>query len=358
MATKTQSFSWRSKSVVENKAECEFAIENFSKGKWKNGTWVQSSEFKSGDGETEQKWCVFAYPNGEEEEEVGYLSLYLTNVNSKEDNEVNYDLWLCGPNAKKYQVYSTHYVFTKGDPGHGLAKFVSLAALKKDAAELLPGDRLTIGCRVTHRLTVTFNEGGAKRLCDRSEELGELQSLRSLRESAEFSDVTITASGTVFKAHKCVLAARSPVLAAMFRPKQQRGRKRKRQPVQLPCGDVEASDVDAADMERFLAAIYAPGSVDVETNTRGLLHLADKYGVSYLKSLCEDTLIETLSQENVAELLLLAHTHNAENLKKLAMDYIIRHRKEVTATAGWAAAKTANGALLSQVMLDAVERAQ
>ena len=46
--------------------------------------------------------------------------------------------------------------------------------------------------------------------CTLSSDLG------SLQDRGTFSDVTLSVSGRVFKAHKALLAARSPVFSAMF----------------------------------------------------------------------------------------------------------------------------------------------
>ncbi|KAG7266182.1 hypothetical protein CRUP_011413 [Coryphaenoides rupestris] len=55
-----------------------------------------------------------------------------------------------------------------------------------------------------------------------------------------------------------------------------------------------------------------------------LLAAADKYALERLKVMCEEALCNSLSVENVADTLILADLHSAEQLKAQAIDFINR----------------------------------
>ena len=90
--------------------------------------------------------------------------------------------------------------------------------LLDEANGLLPDDKLTIFCEVSVVADSVNISGQSNAVqfkvpeCRLSEDLG------ALFESQKFSDVTLVAvvPGKEYQAHKAVLAARSPVFAAMF----------------------------------------------------------------------------------------------------------------------------------------------
>ena len=66
-----------------------------------------------------------------------------------------------------------------------------------------------------------------------------------------------------------------------------------------------------------------------------VLGIADAYSIDNLKSLCENTLIHNVSNENVATLLIDGHTYSSQNLKKFCMNYIMKNFSDVKATKGF-----------------------
>ena len=67
----------------------------------------------------------------------------------------------------------------------------------------------------------------------------------------------------------------------------------------------------------------------------GLLNAAEKYQLGRLKAMCEQQMNYGLEVENAAETLVLAHTYRADQLKKNALMYIVKHRNEVRETKDW-----------------------
>ncbi len=92
-----------------------------------------------------------------------------------------------------------------------------------------------------------------------------------------------------------------------------------------------------ADMLRF---IYTGKAPNLETMAADLLAAADKYALDRLKVMCEEALCNSLTVENVSEVLILADLHSAEQLKAQAIDFINTHHvTDVMETAGWKQAR-------------------
>ena len=140
----------------------------------------------------------------------------------------------------------------------------------------------------------------------------------------EFSDVTVIAGDQEIPAHKALLAAKSPVFAAMFRSKMKEEQTNR---ITIP----EKASV----FEELLRFIYAGEVKKLEINAEGLLPAADKYGIDQLKSLCELELVDQLNASNALQRLVLADLHGASHLKCEAIQVINSYASEVTQTEEW-----------------------
>ena len=98
--------------------------------------------------------------------------------------------------------------------------------------------------------------------CRLSDDLGQLF------ESQRSSDVTLSVGGREFQAHKALLAARSPVFAAMFEHEMEE-RKHNR---------VDITDVDHEVLREMLRFIYTGKTNNLEKMADDLLAAADKVG--------------------------------------------------------------------------------
>ena len=67
----------------------------------------------------------------------------------------------------------------------------------------------------------------------------------------------------------------------------------------------------------------------------GLLMAADKYLIDQLKTQCQAALTETVTVENCCQLLALADSYSASQLKTVATRFVIQHPAEVSTTVGW-----------------------
>ncbi|XP_044731587.1 speckle-type POZ protein B-like [Chrysoperla carnea] len=146
-----------------------------------------------------------------------------------------------------------------------------------------------------------------------------------LFETKKFSDAILSvADGREVQVHKYILAARSPVFAAMFEHEMK----------ELKDNHVKIIDVDYEILHELLQFIYTGKVENLEIMADELLAAADKYDLQRLKLLCEKELCENLSTENAAEILQLADLHGADQLKTQTIDFI-NANPDVMDTIGW-----------------------
>jgi len=125
------------------------------------------------------------------------------------------------------------------------------------------------------------------------------------------SDVVIICGGEKFKAHRAVLAARSPVFEAMFTHEM----------AEKSSGQVKIPNFKSNEMRDFLHFLYHAKLESFEHSVK-LLDLADKYQVATLKELCVDHLMSQVTKDNAMEMLQLANLHNSDSLKGKAFGII------------------------------------
>ncbi len=85
---------------------------------------------------------------------------------------------------------------------------------------------------------------------------------------------------------------------------------------------VEITDFDDEVVKGMLEYIYTGETELMSERAPDLLQAAEKYDLAGLKEDCEYAMAENLHVENAAEILVLAHLHNANLLKPRVIDYI------------------------------------
>ncbi|XP_065224450.1 speckle-type POZ protein-like [Planococcus citri] len=147
-------------------------------------------------------------------------------------------------------------------------------------------------------------------------------------ENPEFADVVFITNGSNYPAHKSILAARSPVFAAMFRRKDTKNGKLKK--IQIT-----VNNMDEEVLRAMLRYIYTGKCENFEKLADKLFVAAAKYGLKGLQKICEETLCETLSVKNAARLLVFAEEHHADKLKSRVKEVLangLRARQLKTAS--------------------------
>lgn len=303
-----------------------WTINNFSFCREEMGEVLKSSTFSAGAND-KLKWCLRVNPKGLDEESKDYLSLYLLLVSCNK-SEVRAKFKFSILNAKREETKAMEsqraYRFVQGKDW-GFKKFIRRDFLLDEANGLLPDDKLTLFCEVSVVADSVNISGQSNAVQFKVPECRLADDLGLLFENQRFSDVTLCVNGRDFQAHKAILAARSPVFAAMFEHEMEE-RKHNR---------VEISDVDHEVFREMLRFIYTGKAANLERMADDLLAAADKYALERLKVMCEEALCTNLSTENSAEVLILADLHSADQLKAQAIDFINTHATDVMETAGW-----------------------
>jgi speckle-type POZ protein len=112
-----------------------------------------------------------------------------------------------------------------------------------------------------------------------------------------FVDFTLKSSdGDILKAHKSVLAARSPVFFAMLKSDMQEASE----------SIVSVPDINAKVLKELLRFIYSGAVENLDEVSRELIYAAEKYQIEYLKQICIKSIVASMKKENVAESLLIS----------------------------------------------------
>ncbi|XP_052580057.1 speckle-type POZ protein-like isoform X3 [Peromyscus californicus insignis] len=266
--------SWCYTQVKVVKFSYMWTINNFSFCREEMGEVLKSSTFSSGPND-KMKWCLRVNPKGLDDESKDYLSLYLLLVSCPK-SEVRAKFKFSLLNAKREETKAMEsqraYRFVQGKDW-GFKKFIRRDFLLDEANGLLPDDKLTLFCEVSVVQDSVNVSGHTNTNTLKVPECRLAEDLGNLWENTRFTDCCFFVRGKEFKAHKSVLAARSPVFNAMFEH----------------------------EMEE-----------------------CKKYALERLKVMCEEALCSSLSVENVADTLVLADLHSAEQLKAQAIDFINR----------------------------------
>ncbi|KAL6659215.1 hypothetical protein ACP70R_003255 [Stipagrostis hirtigluma subsp. patula] len=163
-----------------------------------------------------------------------------------------------------------------------------------------------------------------------------MEQIAKLYATKDGADVTYSIRGQLFRAHKFILAMRSPVFKAELY-----GGTTMESSTSQP---IEVQDVDPDVFQNLLFYIYtddtwpSSGSQgDQEAMTCDLLVAAGRYGVERLKLLCEHELSKTLNVGNVAKMLSFAADQHCELLKDACIEFMATsdRMKEVVASQGY-----------------------
>ncbi|XP_049798388.1 uncharacterized protein LOC126232122 [Schistocerca nitens] len=151
------------------------------------------------------------------------------------------------------------------------------------------------------------------------------EALAALVDGGEDALVTLVAGETRVAAHRAVLAAASPVFAAMFAHDM----------LEASSGQVSIDDVEGPVLRLLVAYTYTLQAPQLPDTAPQLLSAADKYGLSVLKAACERQLISQLAVETAAATAVTAVRHSCPDATRAAVAFIKDHL-QVMATRGWA----------------------
>jgi speckle-type POZ protein len=105
-----------------------------------------------------------------------------------------------------------------------------------------------------------------------------------------------SSDGEVLKAHKFILAARSPVLFAMVTSDMKEAQER----------IAMILDFNAKVLKELLRFIYSGVVENLDEIARKLIYAAEKYQFEDLKQMCIASIVSSMTKESVAESLLIS----------------------------------------------------
>lgn len=202
-------------------------------------------------------------------------------------------------------------LFTRSETEFGFSEFVERSHLFNEANKLLHQDRLVIVCDVsyikkTDIVNILAPPFSTLLENPQSQSAGAgLEGTETLFMDEEFADVTLCINGKSYRAHKVILATRSPVFKAILRTDM----------IEKKSNCIAINDIEESVFIEMLRYMYTGKVEKLETVVSGLLEAADKYDLEKLKIICETELLKDLSQQNALDLLMLADRYNAKNLK-------------------------------------------
>jgi speckle-type POZ protein len=129
-----------------------------------------------------------------------------------------------------------------------------------------------------------------------------------------------------FRAHKCILAARSPVFKAMFNYRLKENLTNK-----LIIEDCKPDVVKA--MLKYIYTAYLPD--DIRTIAIDLYIAAEKYFIESLKIKCREYLVENLNIDSSIQVYILSEFYNDSMLRKQSLKFISENIDKVTQNSDW-----------------------
>ena len=271
------------------------------------------------------------------------------------DLDVKYDFSVLKSDSTCWgRIGNTFKKFCPDQNSWGYGKAFSKAKLLEKQNELLPNGCLTIVCNLEIFYSDRTTQGKKRPKLDFSPvteqpvKLGD--QLSEAFTNGEFSDVTLVCGEKQFPCHKFILSARSDVFKAMFsheNTKEGQTNTVSFHPDLITYFEsfsyfrlilqVDITDTEPDTLEQLLRYIYSDKlDCDMPNLASSLMRAADKYNIPRLKSLCEEAICSNIEVTNAAEILVLAHMHEACNLKAMATDFIMNNLAKVSETTGWA----------------------
>ncbi|OEL32901.1 BTB/POZ and MATH domain-containing protein 1 [Dichanthelium oligosanthes] len=143
--------------------------------------------------------------------------------------------------------------------------------------------------------------------------------LGDLLQSGRGTDVVFEVGGEAFAAHRCVLAARSPVISADLLGAAIDGA--------TAAGVVRVDGVEPRAFRALLRYAYIDSLPEMDKEEedailRNLLVAVDRYGLQRLKLICEDKVCKLLNVATVEITLALAEQHHCDRLKEACLQFL------------------------------------
>ncbi|CAG5101218.1 Similar to spopl: Speckle-type POZ protein-like (Xenopus laevis) [Cotesia congregata] len=275
---------------------------------------LNSSVFTTGS-KSADKWGVILYFNNGTRSNYSpnVLTMFLKNLN-EHDVKAQYSFFFLDQNQVKHPIIHSVQEFKTSQKSWGT--HLNKTILLTNPYEMMPDDVLTLCIEVI----VTDDKVTVPNVPFNSSKIQIIEDLKELYNNRESSDVTINIENKQIKAHKVILMARSPVLAAMFTHDMS----------EKKSNEVFITDISPDIFEKLLQYIYTDEVSDLDSIAADLLKAADKYQLQSLKKMCEESLCKNLKPDNLISMMNFAERHNAESMLKYVNECIALDAENIT----------------------------
>ncbi|CAN6311045.1 unnamed protein product [Urochloa humidicola] len=301
-----------------------------------NGNCIRSLQFRVGG----YRWHIQYYPSGCEDDDIDYIAFYLSldedavkHVTLKFEFSFVDQVW----KQEASRIRAGRSCNFSGGSCWGYSYFVTRSSFQR--SRHLKNDSFTVRCDII----VTMDNANTAHHHLSSAVVSPLpgiqQHLSSLLQSGEGADVRFEVGGETFMAHRCVLAARSPVFKAELFGSMKEG---------TSMSTIRIDDMEPEVFGLLLSFIYTDSMVGVDDDYyyyddddgdddndvemlwlwQHLLVAADIYDLQKLKLICEESLCQYIEAATVTSILALAEQHNCQELKHASLDFCDSLRKE------------------------------
>ncbi|CAL4916818.1 unnamed protein product [Urochloa decumbens] len=294
-----------------------------------NGNSINSQQFRVGG----HRWHIEYYPNGWKSKHVDYLSLYLRLDGHVAEHDVKFQFEFSFIDQVERQEPSRIRTMQSrgipGDFGWGYPCFVRRSVF--EGSRHLKNDSFTVRCDIVVITDTDRRPSSAAVVVSPPPSIQ--QHLGSLLMSGEGADVTFEVGGETFTAHRCVLAARSPVFrAGLFGPMKEG----------TTTSAIRIDDMEPQVFGLLLSFIYTDLVLDDHVVSgcgnhrdddkmilwQNLLVAADIYDLQKLRLVCEENLCRYIEADTVEGIVALAEQHNCQGLKGACLDFSNSPQKE------------------------------
>lgn len=153
-----------------------------------------------------------------------------------------------------------------------------------------------------------------------------MQGLKNLLESGHHSDVTLNVKDKEFKVHKNILAAHSPVFAAMMLHDTK----------EKATGIVNIDDIEPEVFSEFLRFLYSGCTQNLNSeNVIDLYTVADKYQVTELSHICVTYMLNHISMDTFCDIMAFSLRFQEKKVIEVATKYFLQNSTDIAKTAKW-----------------------
>nr|pir hypothetical protein C07D10.2 - Caenorhabditis elegans [Caenorhabditis elegans] len=164
--------------------------------------------------------------------------------------------------------------------------------------------------------------------------------LENLYRSGKHADFTLVVEERELKAHKAILAARSPVFAAMMEPHTAEAQNSR----------AILRDIDYEVVQAILYYIYTGTCTNMGGNALDILAAAERFALPGLKNIAEVAMRNGLATETVCKNLAFAEMYGLVDFKKEAIKYICMNANAVINSEGFLRLSRQNPDLIVDIM--------